>query len=205
MNLDSDGLKLASSIGLDVAIQLKDAVSIALKTSDELIWSGWPQYPDILAVVQIICEQKSARDFGAYTEKQLAFLINKLRKSQSHKAFLIDYGKNYKGKMEDYDSIFKFLRACEYGIPQYFAVIELFVRQISIDVDYSLFIGGLNSWFCPDCLKELDEEGIPIQISERFYLDGDTRISLKERLRDASETGHPDLTAFERQWIMEAV
>jgi hypothetical protein len=71
--------------------------------------------------------------------------------------------------------------------------------------DYSLFIGSIGSWFKPEILKELDEEGIPIQVSEQFYVDGDTKASLKQRLAALCQAEDARLTDFERDWIAGAL
>jgi hypothetical protein len=152
-----------------------------------------------------LSEHKPVSSFGAYSARQLATLIGRLRSARSFKNFLVSQDETYVGRPEGRDNIFKFLRACEYGLPQHFAVIELFVKLQSKAADYSLFVGGLSSWFKPDILKELDEEGVPIQISERFYADGDTKASLKRRLKELPQTSGNGMTEFEQTWIQEAL
>ena len=111
----------------------------------------------------------------------------------------------YQGTPITKDNVFRFLRACEYGLPQLFALVELFAKRLVDDLDYSFFVGELPRWFRPEVLKNLDEQGIPIQISERFYVDGDTMQSLSERLVLAVATGVPGLSSFERRWINDAM
>ena len=132
-------------------------------------------------------------------------LINRLRKTPTLRSFLLQQDESYKGRPEGRDNIFKFLRACEYGLPQHFAVIELFVKQLVVGADYSHFIGSISSWFKPEVLKELDEEGIPIQISEKFHKEGDTKSTLKNRLKRICEFESERLTEFERDWILDAL
>ena len=177
LGLEGDDLKLASSIGLENAVALKDAVAHSLNQSDRLIWTNWPRWPEILEVCDVICSQQKVSNFGAFSTRQLATLIDRLRKSKSIRQFLLQQDESYPGKPENQDNIFKFLRACEYGLPQNFSLVEIFVRQVDLQVDYSLFLGSVGSWFKPEILKELDEEGVPIQIAERYYVDGDTKIS----------------------------
>ncbi|WP_273281343.1 DEAD/DEAH box helicase [Pseudooceanicola atlanticus] len=205
LGLEGDDLRLASSVGLDVATALKQEVSRSLGRNSQLIWSGWPSWMQILELCEVLCAHKQVNSFGAFSPKQLATLINKLRQSRTLKGFLLRQDESYRGKPEGRDNIFKFLRACEYGLPQHFAVIELFVRQISDGADYSLFVGSISSWFKPEILKELDEEGIPIQIAERFYLEGDTKRSLKDRLAQLSDREKPPMTPFEQQWVRDAL
>ncbi|MBD8878802.1 DEAD/DEAH box helicase [Roseibium polysiphoniae] len=182
LELDGDDLKLASSIGLETAIQIKEAVHRSLSQEDLLIWSNWPRWPEIHEVCEVFCEPQKVGSFGAFNTRQLATLINKLRHATSLKRFLLDQDASYPGRPEEQDNIFKFLRACEYGLPQNFALVELFVRQIEPSADYSLFLGSVASWFRPEILKELDEEGVPIQISERFNVEGFSKSELRARL-----------------------
>jgi hypothetical protein len=90
-------------------------------------------------------------------------------------------------------------------LPQNFALIEIFVRKSSPQADYSLFLGSIGSWFQPEILKELDEEGVPIQISQPFYVDGDTKTTLKNRMYEAIQNPRGSLSEFEREWLRQAL
>ena len=121
------------------------------------------------------------------------------------RAFLLARDKDYKGKPEGHDAIFKFMRACEYGLPQYFTALEIFVRQTAPNAEYSLFIGAISSWFRAEILKELDEEGVPVQIAERFYTSGDSKQILLAKLERAADASDDRLSAFERQWLLDVL
>lgn len=136
-----------------------------------------------------LSEVKQPREFGAFSAKQLTLFIQRLRTARTMRSFLLDYDANFRGDRANHDNIFKFLRACEYGLPQLFAVVELFQKTEGYISDYSLFLHELSRWFRAEELKNLDEEGIPIQISERFYQVGDDRISLTAKLAVAALTG----------------
>ncbi|MGS4986753.1 DEAD/DEAH box helicase [Roseibium sp. RP-7] len=205
LGLEGDELKLASSIGLETAIAIKEQVISSLEESDRLIWANWPSWPEILEVCDVFCSQQKVGSFGAFNTRQLATLIDRLRKATSLKSFLLIQDLSYKGQPENRDNIFKFLRACEYGLPQNFALVELFVRQSSPQADYSLFLGSIGSWFQPEILKELDEEGVPIQISQAFYVDGDTKNTLRNRLYEAIQDPNGALSEFEREWLQQAL
>ena len=203
--LEGSDLKLASSIGLENALALKIEVTKSLIRSPKIIWSNWPKWPELLELCEVLCQQKASTTFGAFNAKQLATLINKLRQAKTLKGFLLQQDASYKGRPEGRDNIFKFLRACEYGLPQHISVIELFIKQHTKSVDYSLFLGSISSWFKPEILKELDEEGIPFQISEKFYLADDTKLKLKKRLELLCKNEDKRLTKFEREWIEENI
>ncbi|UOA33315.1 hypothetical protein DSM110093_03140 [Sulfitobacter sp. DSM 110093] len=206
LGLEGEELKLASSIGLETSIAIKEQVIRSLEASDRLVWAQSPKWPEILEVCNVFCSHHSVGSFGAFNTRQLATLIDKLRKAANLKNFLVGQDQSYKGKPENRDNIFKFLRACEYGLPQNFALVELFVRQFSPQADYGLFLGGIGSWFQPEILKELDEEGVPIQISQAFYIDGDTKATLRKRLQEAIlDPTKTALSEFECEWLQEAL
>ena len=205
LNLEGDDLKLASSIGLETAIALKERVIDSLNRGPRLIWTDWPGWHEILAVCEVIRSNQQIANFGAVNERQLATLINKLRKTSTLRQFLLEQDATYPGIPENRDNVFKFLRACEYGLPQNFALVELFVRQIAPQADYSLFVGSISSWFKPSILKELDEEGIPIQITENYYVEGDTKATLRQRLSEECERPGTALSEFEQVWLQDTL
>ena len=202
--LDWAGLRLAASLGLDSAQRLKAHVESALDNRASLSWTGIPRYKDITAVVNVLCCERSPSEFGARTAKALTYFINGLRMAGSMKGFLNEYDAKYQGSAENYDSVFRFLRACEYGLPQWFSLVEAFVKSAGVVADYSLFVQKMSRWFLPEELKDLDEEGIPIQISERFYM-GESKAALTDRLAALARFGSAELTQFERDWIISAL
>jgi hypothetical protein len=205
LNLDTSGLRLAAAVGLDTALALKGAVTAALRGRRSIVWTGMPRYEHIAAVVSLISSVRPAREFGAFTDKQLTLFINRLRYAATMRAFLLEYDQAFQGDRVGHDNIFKFLRACEYGLPQLFSVVEMFVKAEGYHADYSLFLHDLSRWFRAEELKNLDEEGIPIQISERFYRAGDDRAGLTERLAMAARSTTSGMTEFERSWVAAAL
>jgi hypothetical protein len=205
LDLTNAELRLASAVGLDTALALKQHVDASLRARRILVWSGLPDFETTRATLEVICKVKNVRDFGAFTVKQLAFLINSLRLHKSFKAFLIERDQNLTSDISTYDNVFKFLRACEYGLPQLFALVETFVGKRFPDADYSYFVREMSRWFRNEALRNLDEEGIPIQISERFIRPDDDRNSLARRLAAIATSGDESLTPFERGWLLAAL
>lgn len=205
LGLDTASLKLASSIGLETASSIRDSVNSALRDGAQLSWSQIPNYQQVSAVIEVICKVRRPTEFGAYTPKQISYFINQLRFARTMRDFLLDYDTGYIGDPVSHDNIFKFLRACEYGLPQFFSVVEIFVKKNFPKTDYSLFLHDLSRWFREEVLKNLDEEGIPIQISERFLKKGDSREDLIAKLIAAARRDHSALTDFEREWIISAL
>lgn len=80
---------------------------------------------------------------------------------------------------------------------------RIFVKRARAEADYSLFVQSISRWFKAEELKNLDEEGIPIQVSERFHA-GEGKQSLIEKLIAAALARSMELSAFERRWILAA-
>jgi hypothetical protein len=205
LNLTNAQLRIASAVGLETALAVKSHVDAALRTSRALVWAGIPDFNTTLATVEVICKVKRPRELGAFSERQLAFLIGNLRGARTLKAFLLDHDRSFRGDKAAYDNIFKFLRSCEYGLPQLFALVQVFVEKRYPGADYSYFVRELSRWFRNEALRDLDEEGIPIQISERFLRPGDDKAALSQRLAEIAVRGHPQLTSFERDWLLAAL
>lgn len=177
----------------------------ASRRGERIHWSGSPKYEDVLAVCRVICEVRQANEFGVFSAKQLAMYLNKLRNNGTLKGFFRWHSGSYKGDPQRQDNVFKFLRACEYGLPQLFSVIELFAKRIRPETNYSLFIAEMPRWFRAEVLKNLDEQGVPVQISERFLRKGDTIDTLRKRLILEAQSSRPALTPFEKRWILDAL
>jgi hypothetical protein len=206
LDLTTAQLRIASAIGLETALALKQHVDASLRSRSVLAWSGLPDFNKTLATLDVICKVKNARDFGAFSVRQLAFQINNLRTHHSLRSFLLEHDLSFQGDLAAYDNIFKFLRACEYGLPQFFALVEVFVKRRFPNTDYSYFVREMSRWFRNEALRNLDEEGIPIQISERFLQADDDRNSLARRLAQVAVADDGAvLTAFERAWLLAAL
>lgn len=205
MELSKDELRLASSVGLEDAVALKQITEQASRQGALVHWSGMPSYYEILAVCRVICAVRQANEFGVRSAAQLAVYLMNLRMNGTLKGFFRWYTGSYKGAPKDQDNVFRFLRACEYGLPQLFSVVELFALRQRPDTNYSLFIAGMPRWFRAEVLKNLDEQGVPVQISERFLRRDDTITSLSARLLEEARRPQSVLTPFERRWVISAL
>jgi hypothetical protein len=205
LNLDPADLKIAASIGLEDALALKQHTEEALRKGSRVQWGGLPRFEELLDVAALISRVKRLNAFGVFTPKHLAYYVNELSRSDSLREFLLKHDEGFKGADVGRDNVFKFLRACEYGLPQYLSVVNLFVQKAGGKADYSYFIGELSRWFRPEVLKNLDEEGIPVQISERLYERGDDAPLLRARLLTAAAEGDDRLSQFERDWVEAAL
>jgi hypothetical protein len=68
-----------------------------------------------------------------------------------------------------------------------------------------LFVAEMKNLFRPQCVKVLDEKGVPIQISERFYRPNDTTDGLATRLLGLALSGATAMSEFERGWVTEVL
>ena len=205
MELTPDELRLASSVGLEDAVALKQLTQTASRRGARIHWSGSPKYDEILAVCRIICEVRKANEFGVFSAAQLAVYLMNLRSNGTLRGFFLWHSGSYRGEPRGQDNVFRFLRSCEYGLPQLFSVIELFAKRIRPQTHYSLFIAEMPRWFRAEVLKNLDEQGVPVQISERFLVRGDTMDTLRRRLVQDARKDRSNLTSFEKRWVLDAL
>jgi hypothetical protein len=84
-------------------------------------------------------------------------------------------------------------------------VVELFAKRLNPRTNYGLFVAEMPRWFRAEVLKNLDEQGVPVQISERFVRANDTIDSLRRRLINEARNETERLTPFERRWVLEAL
>jgi len=198
-------LRLHSGMGIDVLISLRDLVAARLKRGVPLAWHNWPTYKEIEAVCEVISHIKKPQEMGCASYKQLAKYISELRQAGSLKAFFHWHAESYQGDENKIDGVFRFLRAVEYSLPKYFAAVELMVLKAGEIADYNLLVAQMPRWFRADALKMLEEQGVPIQISERFLRTGDTVTSLGNLLISIAKRTDARLSAFERKWVLDAL
>lgn len=203
--LEVRDLRRHSGLGIETLIELRDLVTARLKRNKRLAWSNWPRYEEIEAVCEVIGHVKKPQEMGCGSYKQLAKYIHELRKSDTFKNFFHWHDVSYRGEDNRFDGVFKFLRAAEFSLPEYFAVVQLMVNRAGYKADYGLFLARMPRWFRSDVLKMLEEQGVPIQISERFLRSGDTVTSLANRLRTLAKSGARGVSRFERTWLLDAL
>jgi len=207
VGLEPAQIRRFSGLGVDTLVGLRSATNAAVRSRTGIFWSGRPKYDALVATCEVICKVAKVQLFGCASARQLAMYISKLSHISTMRSFYQWHSSSYRGQPERIDNVFKFLRAAEFSLPEYFAVVELFAKAAfpAGSIDYSLTLAELPRWFRAEPLKILEEQGVPIQISERFIRGGDTVASLGERLRAASQNGDQALSAMERQWIIDAL
>ncbi|MGE4482416.1 helicase-related protein, partial [Acidocella sp.] len=207
IGLEASQIRRFSGLGIDTLLGLRSATYSAMRARADIVWNGWPSYEQLQAVCTVICKVVNSHAFGCASERQLAMYINKLRHATTMREFYHWHSSSYKGQPELIDNVFKFLRAAEYSLPEYFAVVELFIKTFASHsyADYSLVLADLPRWFRAEPLKILEERGVPIQISERIIRDGDTVAMLSDRLRRVANSDSTTFTPMEKHWINDAL
>ncbi|WP_224544733.1 DEAD/DEAH box helicase [Mesorhizobium sp. CA16] len=207
VGLDPSDIRRFSGLGIETLVGLRAATAAAMRARADLIWSGRPSYNQLKALCSLVCSVEKPQTFGCSSASQLTLYISKLRQYTTMRAFYHWHSSSYRGEPQKIDNVFKFLRAAEYSLPEYFAVVELFVKARAPDQDasYALLLAELPRWFRAEPLKILEEQGVPIQISERFLRTGDSVTTLGLRLRTAANNESKLLSPMERQWITDAL
>jgi len=199
-------LRRFSSLGVDRLETMRTLVAGRLRSGTLIQWTARPDYNEILAVCEIIGHTVTRiSDLGVFSHVQLAMYLNKLRSSHTMKEFFHWHADSFRGQPETMDNVFKFLRSAEYSLPEYFAVIDLLIRKAGGHSNYDLFIAEMPRWFRLEALKMLEEQGVPIQISERFVVRDDTVTSLGLRLRKLADAEDARLSRPEIDWIKDAL
>lgn len=122
-------LRRFSALGIETIEQLREIVAGRIRSGARIQWSGRPEYEEIAAVCEAISHVKRINDFGAYSYKQLAMYLHKLRTAGTMRGFFLWYSSSFKGDADQIDGVFKFLRATEHSLPEYFAAVDLLVRK----------------------------------------------------------------------------
>lgn len=207
VGLEPAQIRRFSGLGVETLVGLRAATNAAVRAGAGIFWSGRPGFQELAATCEVICKVSKSHVFGCASARQLAMYISMLAQSPTMKAYYKWHSDTYRGQPEHVDNVFKFLRAAEYSLPEYFAVVELFARVASpkSPIQYTLLLAELPRWFRAEPLKILEEQGVPIQISERFLRAGDSVMTLGERLREVAKDKSGRLSAMERQWVNDAL
>lgn len=203
--LEPAELRRFSSLGLSLIDEMKSLLPGRIRNGAPIQWSNWPDYNEIEASCEVICHVKRPNEFGVFSYKQLAMYLSTLRSSASMREFFKWHSSTFKGDATQVDGVFKFLRAAEYSLPELFSLLNVLILKAGGTAKYDLFVAEMPRWFRAEPLKILEEQGVPIQISERFWQPQDTVRSLRERLRKLADEKDPRLSRLELGWIKDAI
>lgn len=205
VGLSPEEIRRFSSIKIDVMLEFQAAITEHLERSRSLIWTGFPVWENLEAIASVLCKVKRPSEFGARSVRQLTMLMNLLRNAGSMRVFFRRHFASYNGDAQHADNVFKFLRSAEFNLPEYIALLEALLTASGNHVDFSYLVGSLPRWFRLEALKMLEEEGVPIQISERFASNTDTVNTLRSKLLNLAIQQDPRLSILEREWLLYAI
>ncbi|NEU11569.1 DEAD/DEAH box helicase [Methylobacterium sp. BTF04] len=198
-------LQRLSGLGIDVLEKVRGIIAERVEEKHYLSWSGRPKWNEILELCEIVCRLRRSRDFGVRSPRQLAMWITKLRASTSMSEFFRWYSDGFTGDINEIDKVFLFLRSCEHSLPELFDAVQTFAIATGISADYSLLLDELPRWFRMDEVKQLEEQGVPMQITERFISSTDTLQDIRLKLFEASRNLDPKLSKIEQDWLTDAL
>lgn len=172
-------LKEFGSIGTDTLIELNSLVNESLAEDPELLsWKGFPTKEQRKHLAELIVPVliKNRHSLGVYTAGYANWMWYQLERCKTLGAFLRFFARTLvqeeKGETisDSVENAFKFLQACEYTFPTIIVAVEALVKSnlATGNVNYLPFVRALENWFRPEWMKQLDEIGIPIPLSERL-------------------------------------
>jgi helicase-like protein len=173
--LSAHVLREHGALGVELLLALRDRIVEMLNSSPEiLIWSGFPDKEQRKAVAELALVVAHSRNdpTGVHTPGMIGWAWSQL----SHVKTLPNFLRWFAGvwfeenKAAGVDAAFQFLQACEFTFPRTLAAVEAIVLQLRPDakISYGPYIVGLETWFRPPWMKDLDEAGIPLPLAERL-------------------------------------
>jgi len=172
-------LKEFGSLGTETLVDLNSAIVESLAENPELLcWKGFPNKEQRKHLAEVIVPSlhKSRQSFGLYTAGQVSWVWSMLQSCKTLGSFLSFFGKRFfredKGETisDGIENAFKFLQACEYTFPTVIVAVEALVKSNTAPdtANYFPYVSALENWFRPEWMKQIDEVGIPIPLSERL-------------------------------------
>jgi hypothetical protein len=168
-------LREHGAVGVEILTALRDRIEDMLNEKQEtLIWSGFPDREQRKAVAELALMVAHRRNepTGVHTPGMIGWAWSQLNRVKTLPKFLRWFAGVWfeDNKAAGIDAAFQFLQACEFSFPRTLAAIEAIVLHLRPDsqIAYGAYIVGLETWFRPAWMKELDEAGIPLPLAERL-------------------------------------
>lgn len=170
--LPAEILREHGAMGTGLLQELAEKVQQLLTDApSDLVWSGFPDKAQRIAAADLLLyvAHKRRETTGLHTPKQVAWAWSQLNYHQSMPSFLSWFVGTFDGE-RPIDAAFQFLQACEFSFSRTLGVVEALVRHLepSVSISYGAYIVGLENWFRPPWMKQLDEAGIPMPLAERL-------------------------------------
>ncbi|MEO6396644.1 MAG: DEAD/DEAH box helicase [Devosia sp.] len=170
-----DIIREHGAIGIEALILMRECIFSVLDEDPSLLeWTGYPTKEQRVTLADIVLQVAHARQdsVGIHTAKQVAWAWSQLGSIKTLPGFLHWFVHVFSrgDRRAGLDAAFQFLQACEFSFPRTIGAIQALVAldQTEIAPNYSVFAVGLENWFRPIWMKQLEEAGIPIPLSERI-------------------------------------
>ncbi|BDL41827.1 DEAD/DEAH box helicase [Methylorubrum sp. GM97] len=163
-------------LGVDLLSEVYSRLQVELRERpDDFIWTGHPNKQQRKALAEFVLHIAHARRDtpGLHSAAQVGWAWSQLGQIHTFPSYLRWFSRTF-GKdgnlSAGVDTAFQFLQACEFIFPRSIAAIEALVGHAMprAKIAYSPFIVSLENWYRPVWLKQLDEAGVPIPLSERL-------------------------------------
>jgi hypothetical protein len=173
--LSPEILRDHGGLGVELLLRLNSHIKELLRTDPSaLIWNSFPNKEQRIAVAELALMVAHARQdrTGLHTKAQIGWAWSQLGRIKTLPKFLRWFAGTFfeQNEAEGIDAAFQFLQACEFSFPRSLAAIKALIlhAQPDADINYGVYIVGLENWFRPAWMKELDEAGIPLPLAERL-------------------------------------
>lgn len=173
--LSANILREHGALGVELLMALRDRIAEMLKDEPEtLLWTGFPNLEQrrALAELTLMVAHKRQEPTGLHTKGMIGWAWSQLGRIKTLPKFLSFFAGKFftDDRAAGIDAAFQFLQACEFTFPRTISAIEAIVHDLKPDADanYSPYMVGLETWFRPPWMKELDEAGIPLPLAERL-------------------------------------
>jgi hypothetical protein len=166
-------LREHGALGFDVLVELRNLIQwILTNRPGDLIWSGFPNRDQRIAIAELCLKVAHSRreQTGLHTPRRVGWAWSQLQRLSTLPKFLRWFSSTFsaKGISDGIDMAFQFLLACEFGFPRSLAAVESILIHEGAKIAYGPYIAGLQNWFRPPWMKELDEAGVPLPLAERL-------------------------------------
>lgn len=173
--LPAEILREHGALGMDILMRVNARVREILQGNPSLLaWRGHPDKAQRITLAELALLVAHARRerTGIHTERQVAWAWSQLANARSLPAFLRWFTRTFNrdDPAAGLDGAFQFLQACEFSFPRSVSAIEALVSYNDPTANhfYGAFIAGLEQWFRPVWMKQIDEAGVPIPLAERL-------------------------------------
>ncbi len=196
-------LREHGTLGVEMLAMMRDEIAEILSSEPRnLLWVGFPDWEQRKAVAKLalFVAHRRRDPTGIHSEARVAWAWSQLQQFKRLPEFLhwfVDVFFQDRAD-EGVDAAFQFLQACEFAFPRTLAAIEAIVQDFrpTDSVAYGPYIVGMENWFRPSWMKDLDEAGIPIPLAERLAGYIATPANRNEALQRIGELDLNELGGF---------